>query len=423
MNNAVPLLPDAARAIIEALLIGFLIGAQREASHGERHPGVRDFVLIALTGGICGLLQHAWLTVAVLASVTALLAVYYFHIRERAGITTEIAAVATFTLGFLVATPANPLGAPLAIGTTIVVVAFLEAKRSLHKLIRETITEAEFNGTLLFLALIFVIYPVLPDGAYGPYQFFAPRKIWLFVILVSSISYAGYFLGKFLGPTRGLKLAGVFGGLASTTAATASFAHSCAEEPAAAKLYAQAAVIANAVQFPRVLAVLLVFSPELARASLPALAAMGVSGLLFGWLMQRTSRADGAVTGAGLRNPFRIVPALKFGALFALILLATKAAAAVFGSGAVYLTSVAAGSLDVDAVAVTTADLVSNGSIGLRAGGLSVILALVANAIVKWAFAAATAGGEFARRLAWAFAVMFGVGLGVWVLMPVARGM
>ena len=417
MSDAVPLLPDAVRAIIEALLIGFLIGAQREASHGERHPGVRDFVLIALTGGVCGLLQNPWLTVAALVSLTALLGVYYFHIRERTGITTEIAAVATFALGFLVATPDNPLGAPLAIGTAVVVVALLEAKRSLHKLLRETITESEFNDTLRFLALIFVIHPILPEGAYGPYGFFAPRKIWLFVILVSSISYSGFFLEKFLGATRGLKLAGVFGGLASTTAATASFARSCAEAPAATPLFAQAAVIANAVQFPRILVILFAVNPVLARVSFVPLAAMGVAGVLFGLLMNRMAQPAAATPLAGLRNPFRIVPALKFGALFALILLASKAAAEMFGGGAVYLTGALAGSLDVDAVAVSAADLVATGRIDAPAGALSVILALFANAVVKSVIAASTAGGSFARRLAAAFAVVFGAGAAAWLLM------
>jgi uncharacterized membrane protein (DUF4010 family) len=94
------------------------------------------------------------------------------------------------------------VGAPLSIGATIVVVAFLEAKAWLHKLVRETITEREFNDTLIFLALILVIYPVLPEGQFGPYGFIEPRKIWLFVILVSSISYVGYFLEKFLGTSR-----------------------------------------------------------------------------------------------------------------------------------------------------------------------------------------------------------------------------
>jgi uncharacterized membrane protein (DUF4010 family) len=413
-------LPEAARDVIEALLIGFLIGAQREASHGERHPGVRDFVLIALTGGVCGLLQNAWLTVAALLSITALLAVYYFHIRERAGITTEMAAVATFALGFLVSTPQSPLGPQLAIGMAIVVVAFLEAKRSLHKLLRETITEAEFNDTLRFLALIFIIYPILPQGSFGPYQFFAPRKIWVFVILVSSISYAGYFMEKFLGATRGLKLAGIFGGLASTTAATASFARSCAEQPANSRLYAQAAVVANAIQFPRVLMILLVVSPALASSLSLPLVAMSVAGLLFGLFLLRTGAPEGELQAAGARNPFRLAPALRFGVLFTVILFAGKAAAGLLGEGAVYWTGALGGLLDVDAVAVSTADLLSSGSLAAGPAALCVLLALAANALTKAAIGFSAGTTAFGRRLAAGFVTMFAAGAFVWLAVRVA---
>ena len=82
-------LPGPIVVIAEALLIGFLIGAQREASQGDGHPGVRDFVLIALIGAICGLLQNPWLTAASLLSVVAMLGAFYFQVRPRTGITTD----------------------------------------------------------------------------------------------------------------------------------------------------------------------------------------------------------------------------------------------------------------------------------------------------------------------------------------------
>ncbi|MBI3696520.1 MAG: MgtC/SapB family protein, partial [Acidobacteria bacterium] len=122
------MIPDtlaAVRAIAQALLIGFLVGAQREASLGERHPGMRDFLLISLVGAICGLLRLPWLAATALASITVLLAVFHFQVTERSGITTEMAAVATFCFGYLTTTPY----ATLAVGMAIVVVAFLEAKK------------------------------------------------------------------------------------------------------------------------------------------------------------------------------------------------------------------------------------------------------------------------------------------------------
>lgn len=332
---AIPL-PEAFTALGEALLIGLLIGAQREAHSDEPQAGVRDFILIALTGGVCGVLGQAWLTGSALIAIALLLAVFHYQTKGRTGITTEMAAVAAFSLGYLTATPGLPLGAPLAIGVTIIVVVFLEAKASLHKLVRETITEHEFNNTLSFLAVVCVIYPVLPEGQFGPYGFFEPRKIWLFIILVSSISYIGYFLEKFLGTAKSLKFTSILGGLASTTAATAAFARSAADEPQKLRLYAQSTVIANAIQFPRILALLYIVNPTLAVASVAPMSIMAVAGLGFGLLAGRGAADATGVDGLQIGNPFRLLPALKFGAVFTAILFATKVAAIEVGGNAVY---------------------------------------------------------------------------------------
>lgn len=416
MADLAPVLLQAIRGIAEALLIGFLVGAQREASHGERHAGVRDFVLIAVVGAVCGLLQSPWLTVAALISITLLLGVFYFHIAERSGITTEMAAVATFCLAYLASVPDNPVGEILAIGIAVVVAAFLEAKRSLHKFVRETITETEFNDTLRFLAVIFIIYPLLPERGFGPYQALSPRAIWVFVILVSSISYVGYFFEKFLGARRGLKFAGFFGGLASTTATTMSFARSCCEEPGKLAIYGQAAVIANSMQFPRVLLILLVVNPALARASMAPLLAAGATGLLLGLVMARAKARGPDPLDVALGNPFRLLPALKFGAVFAAILFASKTTAVLFGSGALYWTSAIGGSVNVDAVAVTVSDLLSRGVTAPPVGLLGVYLALMANAVVKGVLAAYIGTTPFAVRVFGGFVAMFGAGFLAWVI-------
>ncbi len=405
-------------AAAEALLIGFLVGAEREASRGEgeRQPGVRDFILVALVGALCGLLQNPWLTVAALISIAGLLAVFHFQVPERSGITTEMAAVATFCLGFLTASPTVIAGHQVAVGLTVVMVVFLEAKRGLHKLIRETISETEFTDTLRFLAIIFVIYPVLPEGAFGPFNFFAPRQVWLFVILVSSISYAGYFLEKFLGTRVGLRLAGAVGGLASTTAATASLARNCREEPEKLSIYWQAAVIANTMQFPRILALLYAVNPALGSATAAPLLAMTAAGALFALALVRGEKAEALPAGMGLHNPFHLWPALQFGALFTGILFLGKAAGSAFGGSAVYVVSALGGSVDVDAVALSASDLLRGGNIHAGVAQVSVLLALAANAVVKCLIAAYAGAARLAVRLAGAFAVILGAGALAWAL-------
>ncbi len=402
---------EVVRAMAEALLIGFLVGAQREASLGERHPGMRDFLLISLVGALAGLLQQPWLTVAALVSITALLAVFHFQITERTGITTEMAAVATFCFGYMTTTPY----AQLAIGMTLVVVAFLEAKQALRKLVRETITATEFNDTLRFLALIFIIYPLLPVGHFGPYQFFSPRQVWLFVILVSSISYIGYFLTKFLGAQKGLALTSVLGGLSSTTAATAAFARSCHEDPQNLTAYWRATIIANAIQFPRILLILYAMNPDLARASLLPLLVMCAAGLLLGLVIrgawQSRSGPEESGQSVELSNPFRLLPALKFGILFTGILFLSRAAAVTVGQSAVYWTSTFGGLVDVDSISVSLSDLLAHAQIPLRTAKDGLLLALGANAVLKSIIAAYAGSLRFGAWTTAGFAAMFAAGV------------
>ena len=92
--------------------------------------------------------------------------------------------------------------------------------------------------------------------------------MWLFVILISSISYVGYFLEKFLGEEKGLIYTSILGGLASTTAATLHFARNQKEtqkeRPEETFGLWRAFVIANSVQFPRALLIVALVSPDLA---------------------------------------------------------------------------------------------------------------------------------------------------------------
>ena len=89
-------LTAAITSLAGAMLVGLLIGAQREAA-GREHPGLRDFLLIALAAGAVRTARKSdWLR-AMLAGITALLTVFHWEDRqERNGITTEIAALATF---------------------------------------------------------------------------------------------------------------------------------------------------------------------------------------------------------------------------------------------------------------------------------------------------------------------------------------
>ncbi len=405
------LLTDTAAHLAAALLVGTIVGAQREATPGD-HPGLRDFLLMALAGGVCGLLGNLYLDAAGLLSIAGLLTVFHYEEREkRAGITTELAGISTFVLAVLAGSAQIRLGEPVAIAAAILMAAFLEAKQRLQHLLRETITEPEFNATLAFVTVVLVIYPLLPEGPFGPYLFFSPRQVWMFVILISSISYVGYFLEKFLGEEKGLVYTAILGGLASTTAVTLHLARLSKERPGVMLGLIRGFLIASTVQFPRTFLIVVLVNRNLAMALALPLALMTAAGiamaLVVGRIAKRSQHPQAAEARVTHDNPFRILPALQFGALFTLVVFVSKAAAALAGEQAFFGTSVLGGLVDVATVIAPASDLLAAGKIAVSAAAIAVLLALGSNAVLK-AVLAAVAG-------TWAFVLWVTVTYLVWI--------
>jgi uncharacterized membrane protein (DUF4010 family) len=411
-----PTLSDHARHLSGALLVSAMIGGQREATPGE-HPGLRDFLLIGLAGGICGLLTNPILAAAALLSLAAMLTVFHYEQREkRAGITTELAALATFLLALLASSEIR-MGGPIAIGVTILIVMFLETKHRLQQFLRETITAPEFNATLGFLTVVLVIYPLLPSGTFGPYAFFSPRQVWMFVILISSISYIGYFLEKFLGEEKGLVYTAILGGLASTTAATLHLAHLSKERPGEMLGLMRAFLIANTTQFPRTFLIVVLVNQDLAMACALPLALMTLSGIVMAQVTARLNRRHPTtIVAAEHGNPFRIWPALQFGALFTAVVFISKAATARAGPQAFMGTSLLGGLVDVATVIAPASDLLNAHHIGVRTGEFAILLALGSNALLKVGLAATAGTRAFTLRLSLPYLVWgAAAGLGLWI--------
>lgn len=104
----------------------------------------------------------------------------------------------------------------------------------------------------------------------------------MLIILVSTISYSGYVLIRILGSKRGIQVNALVGGLVSTMAVTMSLAEWARKAPEASRLFGMTGVMANAVQFPRLLVLIWVVDQELALFLTVPLIGMFVVGLLGG---------------------------------------------------------------------------------------------------------------------------------------------
>src|SRR5680860_146310 len=110
-----PALVDVALDFAMAILLGALVGVEREKRKAEDQEvaqiaGLRTFILLALLGACAGYLSRGttvpWVLAAALLIVGAFVVVGYF-VTARAsqggkGLTTEVAAIVVFLLGAMV---------------------------------------------------------------------------------------------------------------------------------------------------------------------------------------------------------------------------------------------------------------------------------------------------------------------------------
>ena len=404
-----------------AILLGALIGIEREKRKEEEHEvrgiaGLRTFTLIALFGAVAGWLSHEtsspWVLAGGLLIVGAfVVAGYVVATRsdpESTGLTTEVAAVVVFVLGAMVT-----LGfSALAVGLGVITAAVLAYKRPLHGFVDRLGWDDVYAGLTLLIAT-FIALPLLPDQPIDPWGALNPYKLWLLVILISSLSLVGYVLTRLLGPARGTALTGLAGGLVSSTAVTLSFAQEGRDRPKKSAALICGILLAWAVMFVRVIVLVAVVNRTLlpyvvAPFAVMALAACAFAGVLY-------YRGGGVDSGAGkkgvsVRNPFSLWAAAKFGALFVVVLLAVKIVQEHFPPSGLYAVAGIAGLTDVDAITLSMSEFAKSGE--ARVAVIAIVIAAVSNTIVKCGLAFVIAGREFGRPLLIATILTLLAGLG-----------
>ena len=380
-----------------ALLIGLLVGLQREYSHFQEEAGetekifggVRTFSLLGLLGCtaayIAAQAESALAFVVVVGVVGGLIMIAYAvtALRGSIGMTSEAAAVITVLAGALCYWGEVELATALGVAMTVLLALKLQART----LVRN-ITQADVYATLTFAVIALVILPVLPRSSYGPPPFdvLVPYKIWLMVIFISGISFLGYVLIKVVGARRGVGLTGLLGGLASSTAVTLSFAQRSRQFRGLARPFALAILLAWSIMFVRVMVEVAVLNQPLLRIVWIPLTAALVVSMAYCVYLYFSQSADKLEEEDKFTNPFELGPALSFGLLYAVILLAANTARLYLGDTGVYLSSIVSGLADVDAITLSMAELSrEGGGIDLQTAARAIVFAVVSNTLVKGA--------------------------------------
>jgi uncharacterized membrane protein (DUF4010 family) len=387
-----------------ALGLGLLVGLQRERA-ASALAGIRTFALITLLGAVCGLLATplgGWVVGAGLVSIAALAWVGN-ALRppsdEPPGLTTEVAMLLMFVVGAMVTM--GPRTAGVMTGAACAVL--LQLKPPLRRFTR-VLTDADLRAIMQFAAMTLIILPVVPDRTFGPYDAFNPRHVWLMVVLVVGMSLAGYLAYRVLGQRTGTLLAGLVGGLVSSTATTVSFAKRAKSQPGTAGAAALAILLASCVLYVRLMVEVSAVAPRvsgtiLGAIAVPLVATLAVAGWAF--LRGKSERAE----APALSNPAELSSALVFAGIFAVVQFAAAFGADRFGQTGTYAVAAISGLTDMDAITLSVARMAQSGQVTPEAAAKAIAVGALSNTVFKTAVVGWLGGVAMLRRIGWMMGV------------------
>lgn len=391
-----------------AVGLGLLVGLQRQRAH-DAVAGIRTFALITLLGALSALLAQTfggWTVGAGFLGVTGMIVLgniaRFRREQPDPGATSEIAALVMFAAGALTMTP--HVGAAIAVAGACAVL--LQWKDPLHNL-AQRFADADLWAISRLVLIGMVILPLLPDQAYGPFGVINPFRIWLMVVLIVGISLGAYLAYVFLGARVGTVLGGVLGGLISSTATTVSYARRTRQQPDLVPAATLVIMLASTIVFVRVLVEIQVAAPDhLLDLAPPLVCLMLFMLLLCGLLMLGSRQRLAAQTET--EPPSNLAAAIIFGLLYAAVLLGVAVAKRHFGTQGLYVVAAISGLTDMDAITLSTAQLVQGGTLEATVGWRAILIGALANLLFK-AMAIAVLGH---RRLLGSIALLFALTAG-----------
>ncbi|MEW6070330.1 MAG: DUF4010 domain-containing protein [Candidatus Thermoplasmatota archaeon] len=350
--------------IIQSLLIsvglGILIGLEREhhkrVESGERAiviAGIRTFPIIALCGTLLAVITriashpNGPISGALLPYFSlliplglfgfillALIMFYAKHQLELTGLTTPVAIIATFILGVLIGFELWVVAVVCCVAITLLLVS----KRKLHEF-ASVLTESELMSALGFISVAFVLLPLAPSEPI--LGIFNLKWMLSIIVFVSVISFVSFLAMKRYGVTKGILFSSLFGGLVNSEATTASLSNHTKSKTELISAVTLGIVISNTTMLVRNLIIAGFADPNFKVLSFMLLPVAIMCAINIAYLLLSPSvpKAEKELK-IGIKSPFAIIPATKFGILFVLVASLGYAITHYLGKNWIYLTAV-----------------------------------------------------------------------------------
>ncbi|MDR3390970.1 MAG: DUF4010 domain-containing protein [Sulfuriferula sp.] len=386
-----PEIPPMLVALVATVAFGFVIGLEVHSYRRARNQDLgfgttRTLTLLAVMGFVLAVLDPSLqLFMGGLLIIAGLLALQYWH-RLAAG---EQSLLPTFIglLTYLLGPLALQQPLWLMILYVVVVLILLGEKPGIRHF-SDTFRSTEAVTLAKFMIMAGLILPMLPDQPIASFISVTYSQLWLSVVVVSSISYLSYVAQTYFFPNNGVLLAGILGGLYSSTAATVVLSRRAQSAGANDRLYAPAIILATAMMYIRLMALILILGHTAMALQLAVpFTVIVIASLLIAWRLYRrvagiSNKDDDMTTPA--RHPLEFSTAVLFAVLFVFFAGLTQAVIAHYGSAGLHWLSFAIGFSDIDPFILAL--LAGKYSIDLNTITAAIIIATASNNLLKAAY-------------------------------------
>ncbi|HOT88141.1 MAG TPA: DUF4010 domain-containing protein [Bacteroidales bacterium] len=404
-------IPEEFTNFVLVTLFALIIGlAQRRLhpSNEEFKPFGTDrtFTFIGILGYILCMitpLQYDLFLGGGLAIIIFLSIYYYLRLVNFKvyGITTIVIGILTYCLAPLIIT--QPKWLFMLVVVTILI--FTELKESFGEMSKQ-FDKYEFLTLGKFLVIAGVILPIIPDQQFISFINITPYRVWLAVVVISTISYISYLLKKFVFKDSGIIISGILGGLYSSTATTIILSKKSRTSSCHENQYAGAIILATCMMYIRILILLFIFNKQLFLNLFLSLLILAVISAVVALIIIRKKplkkiEKDNIEAD---KNPLEFKVALLFTALYVAFSFVTWYAVENFGENGLTILSFIVGVTDIDPFLINIFQ--GKYSVSESILTLATIQAIISNNVVKVVYATFVSSKKVIKPVLIGFAVI-----------------
>lgn len=281
----------------------------------------------------------------------------------------------------------------LASGITAIAALLLIENSRLHTLV-SGLPDTGIRAGFRFAIMALVVLPLLPKGPFGPLGGIRPRELWVLVLFFSGLSFAAYILRSIAGPGRGYVIAGLLGGLISSTNVTLTFARASRGERQSRISLALGVLAACTMMYLRVNLTAGVLDPQLGLALAPYMLAPALAGAGFVLLWERKRAPDEEYREEQPANPLQLRAAIQMVILFQIVRYLFTAVRGRWGQPGMILSGAILGFTDMDALVISLAQAAGEHD-EMRAVVVAAVAGALSNTALKTGIAAVLGEGRF----------------------------